>query len=126
MTTTGQFLVANSTLPSGTALQHLQALQIGTGNGQTIFASQFLVSVEEPRSEATLRPKKRKSEVPAVRRPIVDARKDNSDLFCVVPENMMFVPVESAEMSVFIRPVRTTTATYFEEKRYAMKSPIPT
>lgn len=122
----GQFLSTYSPLPTGTVAQHLQALQIGSGNGQTVFASQFLVSVEEPRSEATLRPKKRKSEVPAVRRPIVDARKDNSDLFCVVPANRMFVPVEAVEMSVFIRPVRTTTATYFEEKRYAMKSPIPT
>lgn len=55
--TTGEYLVAHSTLPSGTALQHLLALQIGTG--QTVFCSQFVVTVEQPELVVTRRAKRR-------------------------------------------------------------------
>ena len=45
--TTGEYLVANSPLPSGTALAHFLALQFGAGPGETVFASRFYVAVEE-------------------------------------------------------------------------------
>lgn len=47
--TTGEYLVANSTLPSGTALQHLLALQIGGGGpATTVFAYGLAVRQEVP------------------------------------------------------------------------------
>ena len=47
--TTGEYLVAHSSLPSGTALAHLLALNAGSGSGlgQTIFASRFSVTTGE-------------------------------------------------------------------------------
>ncbi len=47
----GQHLVALSGLPSGSAAQHLLAIQLGTGTGpgQTIFASRFSVITGEDR-----------------------------------------------------------------------------
>ena len=45
--TTGDYLVQHSTLPSGTALAHLLALQ--TGGGGTVFASMFALRCDEPR-----------------------------------------------------------------------------
>lgn len=49
--TTGEYLVAHSSLPSGTALAHLLALNAGSGSGlgQTIFASRFSVTTGEDR-----------------------------------------------------------------------------
>lgn len=64
--TTGEYLVANSTLPSGTALQHLLALQIGsgTGSGQTIFCSQFNVRLDQQELVVTRRAKRRVQAAP--------------------------------------------------------------
>ena len=45
--TTGEYLVANSPLPSGTALAHFLALQFGAGQGETVFASRFCVVATE-------------------------------------------------------------------------------
>ena len=45
--TTGEYLVAHSTLPSGTALAHLLNLQIGGGVGETVFASRFVVATAQ-------------------------------------------------------------------------------
>ena len=46
--TTGDYLVQHSTLPSGTAMAHLLALQAGTGQG-TVFAAMFSLRCDEPR-----------------------------------------------------------------------------
>ena len=56
--TTGEYLVAHSTLPSGTALAHFLALQIGAGQGETVFASRFYVVTGDERIEVTQRAKK--------------------------------------------------------------------
>ena len=47
----GQYLVALSGLPSGSAAQHLLSIQLGTGTGpgQTIFASRFSAVTGEDR-----------------------------------------------------------------------------
>lgn len=44
---TGEYLVSKSSLPSGTALAHLLAMQTGGGLG-TVFASMFAVRIDEP------------------------------------------------------------------------------
>ena len=45
----GQFLTAKSPLPSGTGAQHLAAIaaSVGTGTGETVFASMFSVQIEQ-------------------------------------------------------------------------------
>ena len=45
----GQFLTAKSPLPSGTVAQHLAAIaaSVGTGTGETVFASMFSVQIEQ-------------------------------------------------------------------------------
>ena len=45
----GDYLVQHSTLPSGTALAHLLALQTGGGVSQTLFASMFAQRCDAPR-----------------------------------------------------------------------------
>ena len=45
--TTGEYLVLHSTLPSGTALEHLLALQVGSGSGEVIFTSHMTAVVSE-------------------------------------------------------------------------------
>ena len=56
--TTGEYLVANSPLQSGTALAHFMALQFGAGQGETVFASRFCVVTGDERIEVTQRAKK--------------------------------------------------------------------
>jgi hypothetical protein len=55
--TTGEYLVSNSTLSSGTAMQHLLALQIGTGtgSGEAIFTSKIFTTYAQPRITYTQR-----------------------------------------------------------------------
>ena len=45
----GQFLTAKSPLPNGTVAQHLAAIaaSVGTGTGETVFASMFSVQIEQ-------------------------------------------------------------------------------
>lgn len=62
--TTGDYLVAHSTLPSGTALQHLLALQIGSGQG-TVFCSQFSVHIEQQAHVVTRKAKRSAQAAPA-------------------------------------------------------------
>lgn len=44
----GAYLVSKSPLSSGTALQHLLAMQMG-GTGGTVFAAMFAVQIDTPR-----------------------------------------------------------------------------
>lgn len=99
MTTTGQFLVANSTLPSGTALQHLLALQIGAGNGQIVFASQFTAVVDTPRAEFTSKPKRVVAPSPASEAQ-VDQSNDRKSLFALVGVPRLDVAIEPDEIWV--------------------------
>lgn len=119
----GQHLVALSGLASGTAAAHLLAIQAGTGTGQTIFASQFTVSLEEPRLEATIKPKKvQKTE--AVRRTrVIERSADNKNLFCTVARELMFATVEADQMTVRLTAQRAITVQKFAQTHYATKSP---
>lgn len=80
--TTGEYLVANSTLPSGTALQHLLALQIGSGQS-TVFCSQFVATIEQP--ELVITRKAKRSAAPeavaAPRLPVTDKQQKQITAF---------------------------------------------
>lgn len=60
MTTAAQYLLALSTLPSGTAGQHLLAIQLGTGTGtgQTIYCSQTTAIIEQESITVLRKPKR--------------------------------------------------------------------
>ena len=55
--TTGAYLLSRSSLPSGTALAHLLAIQGGSGTGKTVFASLFSVRIDEPQLTMVQTPK---------------------------------------------------------------------
>ena len=57
----GAYLVSKSPLSSGTALQHLLAMQMG-GTGGTVFAAMFAVQIDTPRLTLAQRAKTRASE----------------------------------------------------------------
>ena len=64
MTTAWQRLRSLSPLPSGhTAWEHFQAIQFGTGTGQTIFCSQRTVVFEQDETTVTRKPKRRAAPV---------------------------------------------------------------
>lgn len=120
--TTGEYLVANSTLPSGTALQHLLALQIGTGSGpgQTVFASQFAVSIETPRTEVYLKPRRPAAEQ-VQKAASVDRSKDLKGLFCGVGSTTLFTGVSVDELLVGVGRQVTTATVRTEQASYTKK-----
>ena len=72
----GEYLISKSPLSSGTALQHLLAMQTG-GSGGTVFASMFAVQIDEPRLTLVQRPKREAGEDyrPAISRLSADTEK---------------------------------------------------
>ena len=68
----GQILVALSGLPSGSAAQHLLAIQAGTGTGpgQTIFSSRFSVITGEERFTAMRKAKRQAPKAEPAQRPV--------------------------------------------------------
>lgn len=74
----GQYLLALSPLPSGTAAQHLLAIQLGTGTGQTIFCSQRTVVFEQDATTVTRKPKQKAiadAQEPRLAKPTVDGQR---------------------------------------------------
>jgi len=101
--TAGEYLVANSTLPSGTALQHLLALQIGTGtgSGQTIFCSQFNVRLDQQELVVTRRAKRRVQAAPVEAAPRkVPTAKDRNPLTAAASTNEISVRRREIAVSV--------------------------
>lgn len=66
---TGQQLVLMSGLSTRTALEHLRAIQVGTGPGQTIFASRFSVITGEDRFTVMRKAKRQAPSAEPVQRP---------------------------------------------------------
>lgn len=99
----GQFLSTYSPLPSGSVAQHLQALQIGNG-GATVFASQFLVSIQEPATTAALKPK--------------SAAKADAE------QTRVMATIESNEMYVLIGSQQQLAVRKFDQKQYATKAQL--
>lgn len=95
--TTGEYLVANSPLPSGTALAHLLALQFGAGQGETVFASRFCVVAGEDRLEVVNRPKTKAPVENLQRRPPESSPSDKRAYpFSTTPSVSVFAGGEDA------------------------------
>lgn len=85
--TTGEYLVAHSTLPSGTALAHLLALRIGSGPGETIFASSLAVYSEEYRFTVESKPKR---DIPWEDKPSIEVSEREKNAFSLLRQNTVF------------------------------------
>lgn len=120
--TTGEYLVAHSTLPSGTALQHLLALQIGSGSGETVFASQFVATLEQPDSVATVVPKRRSAIAPLLVLPFTDRSADEENLFCTIAEGKLFSTVVLSEVVVTLAAAQQLVTRKFEQGHYAFSN----
>lgn len=82
----GQYIVALSGLPSGSAAQHLLSIQLGTGTGpgQTIFASRFSVVTGEDRFTVVRKAKRQAPKPEAVpRRGQQPKASNDKELFAV-------------------------------------------
>ena len=89
----GQFLTAKSPLPSGTVAQHLAAIaaSVGTGAGETVFASMFSVQIEQPSLTISQRAKRQVQEAQVVSPPIRQSKSPkNVAVFSVVPSAVAF------------------------------------
>lgn len=89
----GQFLTAKSPLPSGTVAQHLAAIaaSVGTGTGETVFASMFSVQIEQPSLTISQRAKRQVQEAQVVSPPIRQSKSPkNVAIFSVVPSAVAF------------------------------------
>ena len=104
----GDYLVQHSTLPSGTAMAHLLALQ--TGGGGTVFASMFAVRCDEPRLTLVQRAKREAGEVMKRAPRQIDETGDKNTVVLTrqaavsvltTPEWLTVTPVR--EMQVFVQ-----------------------
>ncbi len=89
----GQFLTAKSPLPSGTVAQHLAAIaaSVGTGTGETVFASMFSVQIEQPSLTISQRAKRQVQDAQVVSPPIRQSKSPkNVAVFSVVPSAVAF------------------------------------
>ena len=89
----GQFLTAKSPLPSGTVAQHLAAIaaSVGTGTGETVFASMFSVQIEQPSLTISQRAKRQVQEAQVVSPPIRQSKSPKSvAVFSAVPSAVAF------------------------------------
>lgn len=89
----GQFLTAKSPLPSGTVAQHLAAIaaSVGTGTGETVFASMFSVQIEQPSLTISQRAKRQVQDAQVVSPPIRQSKSPkNVAVFSAVPSAVAF------------------------------------
>lgn len=112
----GQFLLANSPLPSATVAQHIASLHIG----KTVFTSQFAVALETPRVEISR--KKRPVQDEAVQhQPASSRSKDLKALYCTVAGDRLDTSVATEEMTIRITHQRTLFVHKAERKQYTKK-----
>ena len=104
--TTGDYLVQHSTLPSGTAMAHLLALQTGGGVSQTLFASMFAVRCDAPRMTLVQRAKREAGE--SVERVLRQVDDTGDDKDAVVLTRQAAVSVLTAPEWLTVTPVRET------------------
>ena len=102
--TAGDYLVQHSTLPSGTAMAHLLALQ--TGGGGTVFASMFALRCDEPRLTLVQRAKREAGDADERTPRKIDETDDDKNT--VVLTRQAAISVLTAPEWLTITPVRET------------------
>ena len=102
--TAGDYLVQHSTLPSGTAMAHLLALQ--TGGGGTVFASMFALRCDEPRLTLVQRAKREARDADERTPRKIDETDDDKNT--VVLTRQAAMSVQTAPEWLTVTPVRET------------------
>ena len=101
----GAYLVSKSPLSSGTALQHLLAMQMG-GTGGTVFAAMFAVQVDAPRLTLAQRAKREAGEADDRTPRQIDETGDDKDAVVLTRQAAMSVLTVPEWLTV--TPVRET------------------
>lgn len=119
----GQYLLALSPLPSGTAAQHLLAIQLGAGTGQTIFCSQRTVVFEQDETTVTRKPKRRAAPVekPIVQ-PIASSGKQR-DLVARFSQPSLVVVFDGPDEMTITRSTARTTVTHRADEQVVRRKP---
>lgn len=124
----GQYLVALSGLPSGSAAQHLLSIQLGTGTGpgQTIFASRFSAVTGEDRFTVVRKAKRKAPKPEAVpRRGQQPKASNDKGLFAVARTQGVTVSSQADSITVIQKTqcqVATTDLGNLTVNRKAKKS----
>ena len=118
--TTGEYLLSKSSLPSGTALAHLLALQTGTGQG-TVFASMFSVSVEQPSITVTQRAKRPMPEIAPVVRPAQLPGKTPGSITIRTAQESISVQTTDNELTLTSRTESVTLVTRLSSETVTRK-----
>lgn len=118
----GQYLLALSPLPSGTAAQHLLAIQLGAGTGQTIFCSQRTAIFEQEETFITRQPKREVINEPAFvqPQPTSDERKQN--FYAIFRESSSYVVRDGAEEVTATRRTVSRVVTLREDRAEVIRS----
>ena len=120
--TAGEYLVSHSTLPSGTAIQHFMALQVGTGSGGTVFASRFSVQISSGEIVVMRKAKRLAQAAKNERQPqlIQPTRQgEHTSIFRAVPDQ--FVLTETDEITVLQKSASITVAHPMQNETIARK-----
>ena len=102
----GAYLVSKSPLSSGTALQHLLAMQMG-GTGGTVFAAMFAVQIDAPRLTLAQRAKREAVEADDRTPRQIDETGDDKDAVVLTRQAAMSVLTAASEW-LTVTPQRET------------------
>ena len=112
----GQYLLALSPLPSGTAAQHLLAIQLGTGTGQTIFCSRRTAIFEQEETFITRQPKREAINEPAFIRPQPTADERKQNFYAIFRDSSSYVLREGPEEVTATRRTVSQVVTHREDR----------
>lgn len=99
--TTGEYLVAHSTLGSGSALAHLLALQVGGGG--TVFASRFTVVTGSDSATVTRKAKRQAEPEPVITRPVSEPSRTGRNAYAITVVPTVYPRTGPDEITVTTR-----------------------
>ena len=111
--TTGEYLVAHSTLGSGSALAHLLALQ--TGGGGTVFASRFTVIAGSDSTTVTRKTKRPALPDPIATRPDAEPSRTGRNAYAVRVVPTAYPRTAADELTVTTRKQQSVVASAHTE-----------
>jgi len=111
MTTTGQYLVSLSSLPSGSALAHLMAIQVGTGTGEAVYSGTVRVVTSQPgvfvQRKAIRASVEKEQSAPRVSAPKKKSSRTNA-AYVFSPQHTAYSFTQTEEVFVLVRNSRET------------------
>lgn len=124
MTTTGQYLVSLSNLPSGSALAHLVAIQAGTGTGGSFYSGTVRVVTSRPevivQRKVIRAPIEKDRAAPHAPAPKKKSSRTNA-AYVFSPQNTAYSFTQAEDVFVLIRPMNETAVMTATKYVTAMK-----